>query len=122
MVDFNCVTNAINPLFVGSCNIYTFSKSKDPISKLSSVSKSLLYSNQPCRISFSKVVSASKTDTTNNISLGVKLFICNNLTIPSGSDIEVIQDGVTYNFTSSGVPSVYPTHQEVMLEDSEVFA
>lgn len=122
MVDLSFVTDAITPFYAGVCTVSMFTKSKDNTTKLSSLSKTVLYSEQPCRISFSKVVSGNQTDTTDNTSLGVRLFISNTLDIPSGADITVVQDGVTYNFASSGIAAVYPTHQEIVLESKEVYA
>ena len=51
-----------------------------------------------------------------------KLFISPDITIKPGSKITVTQTGVTTEYTGSGVPAVYPTHQEIMLELFESWA
>ena len=57
-----------------------------------------------------------QTGTAATISQGVKLFVSSDITIKPGSMLTVTQNGVTTEYTSSGVPAVYPTHQEIMLE------
>ena len=123
MVDLSCVSNAIAPFFDALCDVKTYTKVKDSTTKITSLQQSTLYSNQPCRVSFSKLASSVPNDITNDISLSAKLFISNSLTIPSGSDIVVTtQENVTYNFKSSSVAAIYPTHQELLLELNEVHA
>lgn len=44
-----------------------------------------------------------------------KLFISPDVAIKAGSKIIVTQHGRTTEYSNSGVPAVYPTHQEIML-------
>ena len=52
----------------------------------------------------------------------IKLFISSDIVIKSGSKLTVTQTGVTTAYTGSGVPAVYPTHQETILELFESWA
>ena len=45
----------------------------------------------------------------------MKLFISPDVLIKAGSKIIVTQHGRTTEYSNSGVPAVYPTHQEIML-------
>lgn len=49
------------------------------------------------------------------VSQSVKLFISPDIVIKAGSKIIVTQHGRTTEYSNSGVPAVYPTHQEIML-------
>jgi hypothetical protein len=42
-----------------------------------------------------------------------KIFVAPDIPIKEGSKLVVTQDGVTNTYERSGMPSVYPTHQEV---------
>lgn len=63
-----------------------------------------------------------QSDTGAAISQGTKLFTVPEIQIKPGSKIIVTQNGVTTVYSSSGVPAVYPTHQEVILELFEGWA
>jgi hypothetical protein len=78
--------------------------------------------NQPCKLSFKTLAATSQTESAANITQQTKLFISPDISINAGSKITVTQDGVTTDYTCSGVPAVYPTHQEVILELFEDFA
>ena len=75
--------------------------------------------NQPCHLSFESITAAIQTETAATISQAVKVFVSPDVTIKAGSKLKITQNGVTTEYTSSGVPAVYPTHQEIMLELSE---
>ena len=47
---------------------------------------------------------------------GVKLFLAPEIVISSNSKIVVTQNGVTDEYSASGIPAIYSTHQEITLE------
>ena len=47
---------------------------------------------------------------------GTKLFIAPEIKVKPGSKIVVEQNGVTTEYSASGVPAVYPSHVEIKLE------
>ena len=103
-------------LYDGICTVTEYRKVKDEKTKLSGMSDVVVLEEQPCRISFSKVSQAIQSESTENITQSIKLFISPDVTIQPGSKITVTQNGVTTVYRSSGVPAVYATHQEIMLE------
>lgn len=79
----------------------------------------IVVENQPCRLSFS---SSKTSQSDGNISVAeqtIKLFIAPELIIPAGSNITIIHDGIETEYTKSGQPAIYPTHQEILLEIKE---
>ena len=71
--------------------------------------------DQPCRLSFSSSPSTTDGDVA-EVNQTVKLFFAPEITIKEGSKITVTQNGFTAEYKQSGVPAVYQTHKEILLE------
>lgn len=72
--------------------------------------------NLPCRLSFSSSQAAGQGETASSLNQNIKLFLSPDVVINPGSKITVTQNGVATEYKNSGVPAVYPTHQEIILE------
>lgn len=107
---------AIESTYAGIVTVSEYQKVKDPVTHLTSYKEVVVLENQPCKLFFESITTAIQTEAAATISQAVKLFISPDITIKPGSKIQVIQTGVTTEYSSSGVPAVYPTHQEIMLE------
>ena len=113
----------VNPLAIlwkGKCTIYEFVDATDPDTHQTIQTLNAVLTDEPCRLSFSQVMSQS---TTTQIVQGaaeqvqiIKLFLRPDITINAGSVIEVTQNGVTTKYKRSNVPAIYTQHQEVTLE------
>ena len=102
--------------YEGICTIIEYRSVTDERTKLSSRKKITVLENQPCRLSFEKLSTASQTETAAAVSQGVKLFLAPEIRVNSGSKMAVTQNGVTGEYSASGEPAVYDTHQEIVLE------
>ena len=112
----NIVRQAIERLYKGLCSVRV---------KVSSVNKETgetVFTEQPCRLSFSSRNSSAKDDGYNTVSQSVVLFIAPEIEIPSGSKITVTQNGKTTDYCRSGESAVYTSHQEIALELFEDYA
>ena len=105
---------ALERLWKDRCTIYTQEKVKDPTTKLTDFEEKPLLQDQPCKLSF-ETLTSSTGDPVATVSQSVKLFISPDVVIKAGSKIIVTQHGRTTEYSNSGVPAVYPTHQEIML-------
>ncbi len=105
----------IEKLYMGICTIAEYQSIKDPETKRTRQTEVTVLENQPCRLSFKTVSSASEFDNAPTISQVTKLFIAPEIIIKAGSKITVTQDGRTTDYSHSGVPAVYSTHQEIAL-------
>ncbi|MEG2521257.1 MAG: hypothetical protein RSA49_00075 [Anaerovoracaceae bacterium] len=76
--------------------------------------------NVPCHLSFNSKTEAKEIEGYYKATQVPKLFVNPELTILPGSKIEVTQNGITQNYSASGLPAVYPTHQEIILVIAEV--
>ena len=109
---------AIEATYFGTLTVTEMKKDRDAKTKLTKTEPVVVLENQPCKLSFETLKSAVQTDSAATVAQITKLFVSPDVSIRAGSKITVTQDGVTTDYTRSGVPAVYPTHQEIVLERS----
>lgn len=102
--------------YEGICTIYEYRDVTDEKTKLSSEEEIAVIENQPCKLSFEKLNSVVQTETAAVQAQGVKLFLAPEIVVSSNSKIVVTQNGVTDEYSASGIPAIYSTHQEITLE------
>lgn len=107
---------AIESTYGGTCSIVEYRDVTDQETKLTGKQEVTVLEGQPCRLSFEKLGAAGQTETAAKIAQGLKLFLAPETTIQAGSKVIVDQNGQTGEYSASGVPAVYDSHQEVMLE------
>ena len=110
----NAHRKALERLWKDRCSIFVKEKVTDPTTKLTDFEEKPLLQDQPCKLSF-ETLTSSTGDPVAAVSQAVKLFISPDVVIKAGSKIIVTQHGRTTEYSNSGVPAVYPTHQEIML-------
>ena len=113
---------AIEATYFGTLTATERKKEKDARSKLTKDVEVVVLENQPCKLSFEKLQTAIQSDSAATITQVTKLFVSPDISINAGSKITVSQDNVTTDYTCSGVPAIYPTHQEIILELFKDFA
>jgi hypothetical protein len=109
-------------LYDGLCTVTEHQKVKDERSKLIDFKDVVVLEDQPCKLSFSTITTANQTESAAELRQTTKLFISPDVTIRNGSKITVTQGGVTTDYTCSGVPATYDTHQEIVLDLFERWA
>ena len=102
--------------YEGLCTIYECRDVTDEKTKLSSEEEVAVIEDQPCKLSFEKLNSVVQTETAAVQAQRVKLFLAPEIAVGSNSKIVVTQNGITNEYSASGVPAVYSTHQEITLE------
>lgn len=107
---------AIEATYFGTLTVTEMKKDRDAKTKLTKTEPVVVLENQPCKLSFETLKSAVQTDSAATVTQVTKLFVSPDVSIRAGSKITVTQDDVTTDYTRSGVPAVYPTHQEIILE------
>ena len=109
--------NAIESLYYeGACSIVEFQDVTDSETKITRQTEVTVLENQPCKLSFEKLDAANQTEAGAAIVQGAKLFLAPEIKVKEGSKIVVTQFGETHEYSCSGDPAVYPSHQEIMLE------
>ena len=114
--------NAIEKTYIGKCNIIEYNENKNSETKITTHVENIVCKNQPCRVSFQKIDTATEKDGANEISQIIKLFIDPAIQIKEGSKIVVTQNNITTAYQKTGVPAMYSTHQEIELKLFEGWA
>lgn len=105
---------ALERMYQGRATVIEYQKVKDEWG-MTNFQEVTVLEDQPCKLSFETLTSTSGGDQVATVSQSVKLFISPDMVIKAGSKIIVTQHGRTTEYSNSGVPAVYPTHQEIML-------
>lgn len=108
---------AIETLYEDTCTITAYMPETDE-DGITSTAESVICEEEPCRVSFTSLQNTSDTMAPEQ-SQEVTLFLSPDLTVPPGCRIDVTRYGAVFTYKSSGIPAVYPTHQEIRLESYE---
>lgn len=100
----------------GICTVTEHGKVKDDESKLTKFEDTIIFENQPCHLIYKTITGTEQSASAAAIKQTTKLILSPDITIKPGSKITVTQEGVTTDYTCSGVPAAYATHQEIVLE------
>lgn len=103
---------AIFSLFTGRCTVLIRKSKTNPDTEMEEFEESILFENEPCRISFQSTSPTSDGDTP-KLFQQVKILVASDKEIPAGSKIIVTQNGHTETYTRSGMPALYSAHQEI---------
>lgn len=103
-------------LYSGVMTVTERHKIRDEGTKLTTQKDVVVLENQPCKLSFETLKAVQQTEAAASTTQIIKLFVAPGVTVKPGSKVTVTQDGVTADYKYSGVPAVYPTHQEIILE------
>ena len=106
---------AIELTYTGTCIVIEYRK-KPRENKSTGFEEEIVLENQPCRLSFERILSTNQGQAAANLTQSAKLFISPEIHIKPGSKLTVAQNGVVTDYKNSGEPALYATHQEVMLE------
>lgn len=113
---------AIEATYAGTLTVTEMKKGKDETSKLTKNEPVVVLENQPCKLSFETLKATAQSESASVVTQEAKLFVSPDISIRAGSKITVTQDNVTTDYACSGVPAVYPTHQEIILKLFERWA
>lgn len=107
---------AIERTYQGVLVVTEHRKMKDEKSKLTNYQDVIVLENQPCKLSFERLQTAVQSESAASVAQTTKLFLSPDIVIKANSKITVTQAGVTMDYKSSGIPAVYQTHQEIILD------
>lgn len=72
-----------------------------------------LYTGISCALSANQQADTTQTDASANVNQRYTVFCGPDIVIPAGCRLVVTQYGAARDYCCSGVPNVYPTHQEI---------
>lgn len=100
----------------GVCTVMEHKKVRNDEDGLVKFEEVTVTENQPCHLAFKNLTSTEQSESAAAVRQTAELLISPDISIKPGSKITVTQEGVTTDYTYSGVPAVYATHQEIILE------
>ncbi len=103
----------IERMYRGTLTVHEWSVVTDPVTHVSYETEVVTVVDQPCMLSNTSAAPTSSAEGVPSVTKITKIFVAPDISIKEGSKLVVTQDGVTNTYERSGVPSVYPTHQEV---------
>ncbi len=113
---------AVEETYFGTLTVTEMKRVKDISSGLTRSEPEVVLEGQPCRLSFELLKAAAATEPAAAVAQAAKLFVSPDVEIKAGAKITVEQDGRTADYARSGIPAVYGTHQEIVLELFERWA
>lgn len=113
---------ALMLLYEDTCTIYANVPVLDEATGITEYLETALHENVPCRISFGGAAAAAADELAPEIQQQITLFLAPEVDVPAGCKISVTREGKTVDYSRSGEPSVYKTHQEIKLELFERYA
>lgn len=105
---------AIEMTYDGTCTITEHQKIQKE-NKSTGFKDVVVLENQPCKLSFSKIANTVDSGSAAMLIQTAKVLISPELKIIPGSKMAITQNGVTTDYTKSGEPAVYASHQEIQL-------
>lgn len=108
---------AIERFYTDSCNVYEEKSVRDPDTKLTKRDW-VKVNEEPykCRLSFKAKRPSGSMEGAGTEEQQIELFMAPEAVVKAGSKLEVTRNGTTMTYKNSGVPAIYDTHQEILLE------
>lgn len=102
----------------GVMDVYGFSNEQTASGATRPVEKKL-HTGISCALSANQQADTTQTDASADVNKRYTVFCSPDVAIPAGCRLVVTQYGAARDYCCSGVPNVYPTHQEisVLLEE-----
>ena len=107
---------ALEATYEGTCTVVEYRNVRDEKTKISHKQEIIVVQEQPCKLSFEKLSAANQTETAARVSQGAKVFLAPEIQVNGNSKLIISQNGETSEYSASGIPAVYQTHQEIVLE------
>lgn len=106
---------AIESLYDGTCTV-TVQEEYEKENSATGHKPIVVLKNESCHLSFSSASSTNEGDVAAAVAQVTELIISPDVDIVPGSKITVTQNGVTTDYTRSGKPATYGTHQQIVLD------
>lgn len=109
------VKDSLAKLYKDSMDVYTNTYAKDSKTKQSKPTKTQIYTDITCRISFETLTDTSHEDAP-LVKQQIRVFCSPDVSIPAGSELVITRNGITSTYKCSSKPAIYDSHIEVTAE------
>lgn len=114
--------NVLKRLWTDTCMVKNLIEVEDKKDHSTSTEEVIVLENEPCKLSFQTISANSEDETKAKLVQKAKLFLSNEVEIKPGSRIEIRRGGRQFSYSSSGLPAIFSSHQEIILEQKEMYA
>lgn len=111
----------IESMYDDVCDIFEYVSTTDPSTNITKQKEVITYANQKCRLSFREIY-PTKGDNIATTAQRVKLFLSPEVEVKPGSKISITHCGQTAEYSRSGLPAIFDSHQEIILEPFRGYA
>lgn len=119
----NLHRKVIELMYEDILTVTEYVKSKNAKTKLMESQEVVVLEQHPCKLSYENIVQASGSESATHIEQTIKVFMAPEIEVKEGSKLTITtKAGITKDFVQSGIPAIYPTHQEIMLKAFERWA
>lgn len=118
----NLHRKVIEAMYEDTLTVTEHVKEKNEKTKLMDSKEVVVLEDQPCKLSYENMAVASQTNTAASVAQVIKVFLAPEIKIKPGSKLTVTTAGMVQDYKQSGIPAIYPTHQEIILEVFERWA
>lgn len=109
------VKKALEKLWKDTCTVFEYQE-YTKANKSTGYREVIAFENLPCKLSFTTIQSNQQNDTTATLIQKAKLFISSDYIIKPGSKISVFRKGKHLgDYSQSGKPAIFSSHQEIVL-------
>lgn len=113
---------AIEKKYKDILTVVEHQKVLDEKSKLTKFQEVVVLENQPCRLSFTRNEKTNQGKAAATISQNTKLFLAPEIVVKENSKLIITHEGRTDTYKGTGIPAVYESHQEIVLDTFERWA
>ena len=97
---------AIEMLYRDKCTIVEYQPIKDPVTKRTNNKEVIVLENQPCKLSYKNIVSATEGKLS-KLEQTIKLFISQDISVKAGSKLIITnQNNITKEYIRSGESAI----------------
>jgi hypothetical protein len=119
--------NVLRKFWTDLCDVVVRNSRKNPETKINEFFEETIASSQPCRLSF-ETLYPNQEEVASEVRQKVKLILSSKVNVPDGSKIVVTRRDWNkqvigmFEYSKSGIPAIYASHQEIDLFPFERWA
>lgn len=109
-------------LWTDTCTVTNMQEVEDENDHSTSTKEVTVLKDEPCKLSFQTLSTTAKDGVKAELVQKAKLFLTNEVEIKAGSSITVKRGKRVFEYSSSGLPAIFSSHQEIVLEPKERYS
>ncbi len=109
------VKSILESMYQDTCDVIEHHKVRKPDGAMA-FEDVTVHSSIPCRLSFKSPSTTNNTESASAMYQQIEVFLAPDVEIKAGSKLVITHLGKASEYKNTGEPSVYKTHQEILLD------